>query len=143
MGRQRILKGTIAGGIAAAAWAAQQPVDKRVFETSYDDVELLGKLVTRGRGWPLAGVAIHVANGAAFGVAYAGVKPSLPGPAPVRGLTAAMIEHFGLWPLGRLTDRVHPAREELETLHGNRRALAAATWRHALFGALLGWLEDR
>ena len=26
---------------------------------------------------------------------------------------------------------------------GNRRALAQATWRHVLFGAVLGVLEDR
>ena len=40
-------------------WAAQQPIDKRVFDCDYDDVELLGKLVTRGDQWPLAGLALH------------------------------------------------------------------------------------
>ena len=30
--------------VAAGVWAAQQPLDKRVFECGYDDVELLGKL---------------------------------------------------------------------------------------------------
>jgi hypothetical protein len=38
-------------------------------------------------------------------------------------------------------DSRHPARGDLPTLWGNRRALLQATWRHALFGALLGGLE--
>ena len=37
-------------------WAAQQPLDKRVFGVAYDDTELLGKSVTRGRGWPVVGI---------------------------------------------------------------------------------------
>ena len=35
------------------------------------------------------------------------------------------------------------ARRELETLSGNRRVLAQATWRHLLFGIVLGELERR
>ena len=143
MSPERNLTGAVAGGIAAAAWALQQPFDKRLFGTDYDDVELLGKAVTRGRAWPVAGFAVHVANGALFGAIYAQVKPRMPGPAPLRGLTVATMENFGLWPLGRLSDRWHPARDELEPLGGNRRALAAATWRHAVFGILLGLLEER
>jgi hypothetical protein len=42
-----------------------------------------------------------------------------------------------------MIDRHHPARRELEGLQGNPRALAAATWRHALFGVLLGAIENR
>src|SRR5919202_3903349 len=105
----RSLNGALAGGIAAGVWAAQQPLDKRVGGSGYDDVELLGKLVTRGPGWPLAGAAMHVGNGAAFGAVYAQLRPFLPGPAAVRGLLAAMVENFGLWPLGAVVDRLHPA----------------------------------
>jgi hypothetical protein len=137
------LTGAVAGGLAAAVWAIQQPFDKRLFGTEYDDVELLGKSVTRGAAWPVAGFAIHVANGAIFGALYAQAKLHMPGPAPLRGFTAAMVENFGLWSLGRLSDRWHPARNELEGLGGNRRALAAATWRHALFGIVLGSVEER
>ena len=61
----------------------------------------------------------------------------------MRGLTAAMAENFGFWPLGRLIDRFHPARHELPRLGGNRRALAQATWRHAIFGLALGVAEVR
>ena len=132
-----------AGAGAAGVWAAQQPLDKRVFGCPYDDVELLGKLVTRGRGWPLAGAALHLANGAGFGAAYFFIRPYLPGPAWAHGLLAAQVENFGLWPLGRLSDRYHPARDALPRLGGNRRALAQATWRHGLFGIVLGAGEAR
>ena len=40
-------------------------------------------------------------------------------------------------------DRYHPARDDLEPLRGNRRAFAQATWRHLLFGLVLGELERR
>jgi len=143
MDLRRSVNGALAGGLAAGLWAAQQPLDRRVGGSSYDDVELLGKLVTRGPAWPLAGAALHVGNGALFGAAYAQVRPFLPGPLAARGLLAAMVENFGLWPLGVLVDRLHPARDELDTLSGNGRALAQATWRHALFGVVLGVLEAR
>jgi hypothetical protein len=133
----------VAGAVAATAWAVQQPLDKRVFGTRYDDVELLGKLVTRGRAWPAAGLAMHAANGAAFGATYALLRPRLPGPPLAMAVTIVMAENLGFWPLGRLIDRHHPARRELEKLRGNRRALAAATWRHVLFGVLLGGIEER
>ena len=138
-----VVNGAVAGAIAAVAWAAQQPLDKRVLGTRYDDVELLGKLVTRGPAWPAAGLAMHAANGAAFGATYALARPQLPGPPIALAFIAAMVENFGFWPLGRLIDRYHPARRQLEPLQGNRRALAAATWRHALFGVVLGLVEER
>ncbi len=136
---RRALNGALAGAVAATTWAAQQPLDKRVFGTRYDDVELLGKLVTRGPAWPVAGLALHAANGAAFGATYALLRSRL----PVSAFVMAMAENFAFWPLGRLIDRHHPARRELEPLQGNRRALAAATWRHALFGVLLGAIERK
>ncbi len=133
----------MAGAAAAGVWAAQQPLDKRAFACDYDDVALLGKALTRGRAWPAVGLALHVGNGAAFGATYALVRSDLPGPPWARGLLLAQLENFGLWPLGRLVDRAHPARAELTPLTGNRRALAQATWRHALFGVVLGELEAR
>jgi hypothetical protein len=143
MNVQRSARGALAGGLAAGIWAAQQPLDKRVFGTDYDDVELVGKFVTRGSSWPLIGTAIHVGNGMVFGAVYSHLKGFLPGPAPAKGLVAAMIENFGLWPLGGAVHRLHPARRELTPLSGNYRVLAQATWRHALFGVLLGLLEAR
>jgi hypothetical protein len=147
---RRMLRGALAGGIAAAAWALQQPLDQRVFRCGYDDVELLGRAL-RPRadraGWYPLGLALHVQNGAMFGAVYAGaIAPLLAGagvPAAARAPLVAQVENFALWPLGRVSDRFHPARGDLPRLTGNRRALAQATWRHLLFGVVLGELERR
>ena len=138
---QRSFGGALAGGVAAAVWAAQQPLDKRVFECDYDDVEMLGKLVTTGREWPLVGLAMHVGNGALFGAVYSQARPFTPGPPVLTGLAAALLEHAASWPAVSLVDSRHPARGDMPSLWGNRRALLQATWRHALVGALLGGLE--
>jgi len=143
MASSRSLNGAIAGGLAAAVWAAQQPLDKRVFGVEYDDIELLGKAVTRGSEWPAVGLALHIANGAAFGALYAQLRPFLFGPPVLRALTAAMAENFGSWPLIGVAEEHHPAGRELPKVAGNPRALAQATWRHALYGAVLGVLEQR
>ena len=59
-----------AGAGAAALWALQEPVDRRLFGCDYSDVAILGKAVTRGRHWRPAGLAVHIANGALFGLAF-------------------------------------------------------------------------
>jgi hypothetical protein len=143
MDLRRTLNGGLAGALAAAIWAVQQPVDKRIFGSDYDDVELLGKLVTRGSGWPAAGLGLHLANGAAFGAGYSLARPFIPGPSVAAGAFAALAEHLASWPLGGLVDRHHPARSDLEPMAGNGRAMAQATWRHLLFGIVLGELERR
>jgi hypothetical protein len=140
---RRTVNGAIAGATAAGVWAAQQPFDKRLFDSDYDDVELLGKLITRGSGWQAAGLAMHLANGAIFGATYALLRPLLPVPPVAAGAGAGLAEHAAFWPLGRLIDRHHPARSELAPLSGNRRAFAQAAWRHLLFGLVLGELERR
>jgi hypothetical protein len=140
---RRVTRGAAAGAVAATLWALQQPLDKRVLGSRYDDVELLGKLVTRGPKWRPVGLAMHAANGAAFGATFALARPHLPGSPLGLAITAAMCENFGFCPLGRLIDRFHPARRELGPLSGDRRALAQATWRHLVFGAVLGVLEPR
>lgn len=139
----RTLRGAACGAVAAAVWALQQPVDKLAFGSRYDDVELLGRAVARGGGWHAAGWALHLQNGAVFGAIYANVAPVMPVPPALRGPLAGLGEHVLLWPLGRLSDRFHPARRELPVLTGNRRAFAQASWRHLLFGVVLGELERR
>lgn len=109
----------------------------------YSDVELVGKAVTRGPEWPAVGLAIHMANGAAFGAIYSLIKPFLPGPPVARATMVAMAENFATWPLVSLAERAHPARKDLPQLWGNPRALAQATWRHALFAVVLGVIEER
>lgn len=141
--RARTIRGALAGALAAGVWAAQMPLDKRAFGVAFDDVELLGKAVTRGRWWPVVGWVLHLQNGALFGAAYANVAPHTPLPSWARGPAAGMAEHFATWPLVALSDRLHPAREELPAAFADPRALAQSAWRHLLFGALLGELERR
>ena len=138
----RVLRGALAGAAAAGVWAAQQPIDRRVFRVDYDDCELLGTVVTRGRlAYPI-GLGSHLINGAIFGALYSRATPSLPGPAPARGMTAGMAEHLATWPSLRFIG-LHPASHRFPRMWGNHMAFAQATWRHALFGAVLGAVEER
>jgi hypothetical protein len=140
--QQASLRGAAAGVVATAVMTLEQPLDKRLFDSPYDDVEILGKLVTRGDDWQRIGFALHLQNGAIFGAAYARLKPSLPGPPVLRGLLVGLVEHVAAWPTVALIDRYHPARKELPKLAANRRAFGQATIRHAVFGIVLGLLED-
>jgi hypothetical protein len=141
--RTRTLRGAACGAVAAGVWALQQPLDKMAFSSQYDDVELLGKAVTRGDSWLPVGLALHLGNGAIFGGVYANVAPAIPVPPALRGPLAAIAEHLALWPLGSVSDRVHPARKDLPKLGGNRAAFLQSAWRHLLFGFVLGELERR
>src|SRR4051794_4739001 len=132
MPNSRILSGGAAGAAAAAVWAAQEPLDMRVFGVDYSDPELLAKPVGGSRA---AGVVIHLANGATFGVVYSLVARRIPGPGVAKGAAAGMAEHLATWPLTRFLPGVK--------LWGNRRAFWQGVWRHLLFGAVLGALEER
>jgi hypothetical protein len=140
--RTRTARGALAGGIAAAVWAAQQPLDKRVFGVDYDDADLLGRFIAAGDAGYAAGLAAHLANGALFGAIFANAAPALPGPRWLRGPLAGLAEHLATWPLLGLSARV-PARFALPPLWGSWPAFAQGTWRHLLFGTVLGELERR
>jgi hypothetical protein len=141
--RTRTLRGAVCGAVAAAVWGLQQPLDKLVFSSRHDDVEWVGKALVRSDGWYPVGFGVHMGNGALFGAVYANVAPLMPIPPALRGPLAALVEHLVLWPLGSVSDRLHPAREELPQLEGNREAFLQSTWRHLLFGLVLGELERR
>jgi hypothetical protein len=136
-------RAALAGAAAAAGWAAFEPLDRRGLRHDYSDVAMLGKLVTRSRLWPVAGLALHLANGASFGILFAEVRRRT-GASPRRlALGLALAENFALFPFGYLVDRKHPARGEprlAPLLTG--RGLAQATVRHTLFGVLLGALAE-
>jgi hypothetical protein len=136
------LRSAAAGATSAAIWALQEPLDQKVLGCDYSDVAVLGKGVTRGPRWRAAGLAIHVANGAFFGLAFHEARRTLPVDARKLALGMALAEHVALYPLCALIDRYHPARGEpgVPPLLTNPRAFAQATWRHALFGTLLGRL---
>jgi hypothetical protein len=130
-----------AGAAAAAVWAAVEQLDSRIARWDSTDVALLGKAVTRSRAWPLAGLAVHCANGAIFGLVFEEVRRRSRAEPRRLALGLALAEHLTLYPLAAVVDRRHPAR-------GTRglapmwspRGFALETWRHALFGAVLGRL---
>ena len=123
------LRAAGAGAAAAAVWALQEPLDRRVFGVDYSDPRLLGRLVGRG---PRVGFAVHVANGAAFGVAFEEVRRRVAVRPRRLAVGMALVEHVALWPLIAVV--------ESRSLATDPRAFAQATWRHALFGAILGSL---
>jgi hypothetical protein len=132
------MRGAVAGALTAAAWAAIEPVLGRIYGTPFSDVKLLGRAVTRGPLWPVAGVALHVGNGAVFGWAFerAGLRGAR------RGLLAAEVENLVLWPGMALVDRFHPdARSGAwPRLATSPRAFAYEATTHGFFGAVLGAL---
>jgi hypothetical protein len=130
-----------AGAVAALVWGAAEPLDMRLFEYDYSDVAMLGKLVTRSRAWPVAGLAIHAANGAVFGLALDALRRRTRLRTAPLALTLALAEHAILFPLAALVDRHHPARGERGVAAMfTKRAFAQETVRHALFGIVLGRL---
>jgi hypothetical protein len=97
--------------------------------------------VTRGRAWPAAGIALHVANGALFGAAFS--RLGLRG--PKAGVVAAQVENLALWPAFVVVDRVHPDRRagNWPQLVRNPRVAVYEITAHGLFGAVLGVLTER
>lgn len=136
------LRAAAAGAGAAAIWALQEPLDQRLLGCDYSDVAVLGKGVTRGPAWRPIGLAMHLANGALFALAFHEIRQRVPVSGRKLALGMALAEHVGLYPLCYLVDRYHPARGEpgVPPLLTNPRAFAQATWRHALFGLVLGKL---
>jgi hypothetical protein len=132
MPQARILRGAAAGAVAAAVWAAQEPIDIRLFDVPYSDPELLAKPFGGSR---VAGIPIHLTNGALFGAIYALVAQRLPGPGALKGAAAGLTEHLATWPATRFLPGVK--------LWGNHRAFAQGVWRHLLFGAVLGAAYER
>jgi hypothetical protein len=103
-----------AGAAAALAWAAFDPVGRRIFGTEFSDVRLVG-------------LPLHLANGALFGVAYRELARRRAVPA----LAAALVEHVALWPFLGVFDR-RAVRDP--------RAFASSSAGHAVFGLVLGAL---
>jgi len=114
-----------AGAVAALVWGLQEPLDRRVFGCDYSDVLFLG------RGRRSLGFAVHMANGALFGIAFDAARRRVDVDQRRLALALALGEHVALWPFISLVDR------DLVT---SPRAFAQATYRHALFGFILGRL---
>jgi hypothetical protein len=121
----RRLRAAAAGAVAAVIWGLQEPLDRRVFGCDYSDVEFLG------RGRRSVGFAVHATNGALFGVALDAIRRRVDLDQRRLALGLALGEHVAVWPFIVLVDR---------GLLTSPRAFAQATYRHALFGVLLGRL---
>jgi hypothetical protein len=137
-----VLRGALAGAVAAAVWAAAEPGMARLVgpPAGYSDVRLLGALLTGGgRRWRAAGLAAHVVNGALFGAAFAASG----GRGWRRGLVAAQAENLALWPAMAVLDRIHPDRRNgaWPPLAGHPRVFVYEVGVHALFGVALGALS--
>jgi hypothetical protein len=141
---QRHVRNAAAGAVAATVWGLVEPLDTRLFRSEYRDVALLGKLVTSGRGWKAAGYAVHAANGAVFGLVFDAVlRRSRIGPRRL-AIGLALAENAVLYPLGILSDRKHPRRGERDVGPlWSRRVFAQETFRHVVFGLVLGSLRSR
>ena len=137
----RVGRGARAGIVAAAVWAAVEPLAQRAFRTPYSDLRLLGGAVVTGQFWRPVGLAMHLVNGALFGAqlerrGWHGWK---------RGLAVAEIENVALWPGMALVDRLHPDRRSgaWPPLFRSGRVFAYEATLHALFGIVLGALLAR
>jgi hypothetical protein len=125
---------------AAATWAAAEPLAQRVFRTPYSDVRALGAPFSK-RHWRAAGLAIHLANGAAAGLAFERLG--------LRGWKAGVLafeaETVATWPLMTLVDRLHPDSRSgaWPPFRRNGRVFAQELAVHAVFGAVLGSLVRR
>jgi hypothetical protein len=119
------VRAAAAGSVAAVVWGLQEPLDQRVFGCDYSDVLFLG------RGHRSVGFLVHAANGALFGLAFDTVRGRVGVDQRRLALALAIGEHLALWPFISLVDR---------SLVTSPRAFAQATYRHALFGFVLGRL---
>ena len=136
------MRAAAAGAAAATVWGLAEPLDRWLLRCDYSDVAVLGKALTRTPAWRPLGFALHALNGAAFGLAYAEARRRTSLPPRRLALGMALAEHVLLYPLSGLVDRYHPARGEagVPPLLASPRAFAQATWRHAVFGVVLGRL---
>jgi hypothetical protein len=127
--------GPLAGVAAAMAWIAAEPLVARAFGTTYSDVRLLGRAVTRRPTWPLVGGAIHLANGAAFGFALG----RLGADRPWHAIAAAQVENALLWPTLAVADRFHPdvASGAWPRLLTSRRVFGQEVVNHLVFAIAL------
>jgi hypothetical protein len=118
-------RAALAGAAAATAWGMLEPFDRRLFRCDHSDVKLVGG------GSRSLGFVIHAANGALFGLAFHAVRRRVPVDQGRLALGLALTEHVVLWQLIGLVDR---------NLARSPRAFAQGTFRHAVFGLVLGRL---
>jgi hypothetical protein len=137
----RAARAALAGAVAAGCWAAAEPLLGRATGGYHRQARLIGGLVAPEGSWRAVGLVVHLANGAAFGIAF----DRLGGYGVGRGVLAAEAENALLWPLVAVLDRIHPdvRSGDWPPLLRNRNAAAQEVLGHAVFGAVLGGLLPR
>ncbi len=138
------LQAAAAGAGAAAVWGLVEPLDRRLFRFPYSDIALLGKLVTRTGSWKRVGWVMHLANGAVAGLVFWALYEWIGGGVFWLAVSFGVVEHVLTYPLTLLTDRYHPARGTagVPPMARSGRGFAQATFRHILFGVVLGVLAS-
>jgi hypothetical protein len=138
---RRTLWAAGAGAAAAGVWAAAEPLLRRVTCGYHSQARVIGGLVAPDGDWRAAGTAVHLANGAMFGIAF----ERLGGYGVCRGVIAAEAENALLWPLTGVLDRLHPdvRSGKWPRMARSPHAAAQEVLGHAVFGAVLGGLVRR
>ena len=134
----RSLRAAAAGAVAAAAWVVAEPAIRRALGGPHRELRLVGGLLAPERAWLPVGLAVHLANGAAFGIVF----DRLGGRGIRAAVVAAQVENAALWPAMALVDRLHPdvRSGRWPPLARNQSAAAQEIAGHLVFGVVLGVL---
>jgi hypothetical protein len=135
---RRDIHAALAGATAAAVWIAAEPLTRRLSGGTHRELRLISGTLAGKRGGDALGLAVHVANGAAFGVVFR----RLGGHGALRGVAAAQVENAILWPGMAVVDRVHPDVRSgaWPRLFSDRGTILQEVAGHVVFGAVLGTL---
>lgn len=138
---KRAFSGAIAGVIGGLTHAAMNEVDRKILNYNADDLVLLGGVFTSDTALARKiGIGMHLNFAAIFGATYAVLlQPKTDREAFRQGVTFAMTEHFGLFPLGILVDQFHPhIQRGTSERFFTPTSFVEASLRHLALGAGLG-----
>jgi hypothetical protein len=135
---RRDSQAALAGATAAAVWIAAEPITRRLAGGTHRELRLISGLLAGKRGGNALGLAVHLANGAAFGVAF----NRLGGRGVRQAVVAAQVENAILWPGMAVADRVHPdvRSGRWPKLFSDRGTIVQEIGGHLVFGVVLGAL---
>jgi hypothetical protein len=136
--KPRILRAAAAGAAGAAAWVVAEPAIRLALGSPHRELRLVGGLLAPERVWLPVGLAVHLANGAVFGIVF----DRLGGRGIRAAVIAAQVENAVLWPSMVLVDRLHPdvRSGRWPPLARNPRVAAHEVAGHLVFGLVLGGL---
>jgi hypothetical protein len=135
---RRALRAGAAGATAAAVWVAVEPAWRRAFRGPHRELRLVGRMLAPEAAWKPVGLAVHLMNGAMFGIAF----DRLGGRGVRQAVIAAQAENAVLWPTMLIVDRLHPdvRSGDWPPLARNPRVAAQEVASHIVFGVVLGSL---